>query len=187
MRIFLAVSVGEQFVAKLTTELARWHGEMNIRWTRPHLWHVTLQFLGEWPENRVPGLISALEEACSMPTFHLDAGSVGGFPNLNSPRVLFLHMNDDGSCTRLAGRVREIVGRTWPRGPQDRREFRSHLTLARIRARLDSRESNLLKNIQLGPFEQISVECFKLYKSVLEPSGPSYSELASFSLRKKGE
>ena len=112
---------------------------------------------------------------------------MGGFPNLNSPRVLFLQMTDDGSCARLAGRVREIVERTWPLGPQDRREFRGHLTLARIQGRLAFHESNLLKNIQLGPFQKIPVEGFKLYGSELISRGPRYSELASFSLRKKGE
>lgn len=187
MRLFLAVSLGEQFAADLSTQLARWTPELKIRWTRPPSWHVTLQFLGEWPESRVSGLISALEEVCDHPVFHLEPGSLDGFPNLGSPRVLFLQMEDDGTCVLLAGRVREIVEATWPRGPQDQREFRGHLTLARVRGRLAFREINLLKKVQLGPFDQVPIEAFKLYRSVLEPSGPRYTELASFSLRKKGE
>ncbi|MBU8870428.1 MAG: RNA 2',3'-cyclic phosphodiesterase [Gemmatimonadales bacterium] len=184
MRLFLAVPVGEQFTAQLTTELALQRLDLKARWTRPQAWHVTLQFLGEWPENHVPGLISALEKVCVYPAFYLKPGSLDGFPNLNFLRVLFLQMDDDGLCVRLAGQVREIVEVIWPRGPQDRREFRSHLTLARIRRRLTENEVNLLKNTQLGPLGPVLVEDFKLYSSELGSDGPRYSELASFPLRK---
>ena len=187
MRLFLAVAVGERFIAQLTTELARWRAKLKFRWTRPRTWHVTLQFLGQWPENRIPGLVSALTEASSLPAFRLQPGPLDGFPRLDAPRVLFLQMEEDGSCARLAGRVREIVEGIWPDGPQDRREFRSHLTLARCRSRPTRDEINLLKNIQLGPFQRIPVEGFQLIRSKLTPRGPRYTELASFSLRKKGE
>ena len=187
MRLFLAVSVGEQFTIELTTQLAPWRSGLSLRWTSPEAWHLTLQFLGEWPEIRVSGLISALDGACRLPSFLLRPGSLDAFPNLESPRVLFLQMTDDGSCARLAGRVRETVQQVWPGGPQDRRDFRAHLTLGRVGGRLSPDEINFLKDKELGPFEAIQVEGFKLYRSVLGPRGPRYSELAYFPLRKKGE
>ena len=187
MRIFLAVSVGEQFAVELTTALAPWRPRLKVRWTRPQTWHMTLQFLGEWPENRITGLIRAIEETCAIPSFPVDPGPLDAFPHLDSPRVLFLQMKDDGSSARLAARVRETVEEIWPHGPQDRREFRSHLTLARIRRPLSEEDVNLLKNMELTDLPRIPVEGFKLYRSVLGPDGPRYSELAFFPLRKKGE
>lgn len=187
MRLFLAVSAGERFVAELTPRLAAWRPRLDVRWSRPETWHLTLQFLGEWPPERAERLIDALQQADFPPRFDLEPGRLDGFPDLRAPRVLFLQMDDDGSCARLAAAVRETVERIWPDGPQDRRSFRSHLTLARVRGRLASEQRNRLEKMDLGRFEAIPVEAFRLVRSDLRPEGPHYTELAVFPLRKKGE
>jgi RNA 2',3'-cyclic 3'-phosphodiesterase len=187
MRLFVAVSVGEQFAETLTTELVPLRSKIPLRWTRPDTWHITLQFLDEWPESRIPGLIEALRDACDRPAFLLSPGTLDGVPDLISPRVLFLQMNDDGSSARLAGRVRDVVEGIWPQGPQYRRGFRSHLTLGRCRARLSVNDLNLLRQFRLSDMAEIPVEAFHLVRSDREESGVRHSELARFPLRKKGE
>ena len=113
MRVFLAVPCGEQLTAAVTTVLDGWRAgpasRLAVRWTRPETWHLTLQFLGDWPADRLAELKTALEATCSQPAFPLTPGRIGGFPDLKSPRVLFLHMDDDGEAARLAGRVRAIA------------------------------------------------------------------------------
>ena len=109
---------------------------------------------------------------------------VGGFPHLKSPRVLFLHMEDDGQTAVLAAQVRAIVNESWPDGPQDNREFRSHLTLARIKTGLSDADVNLLQNMELKDLPPIRVEGFSLMCSELQPQGPRYTELAFYPLRK---
>ena len=59
-------------------------------------------------------------------------------------------MDDDGQAAHLAGRVREIVGGTWPDGPQDTRPFRGHLTLARIQAKLSRTEIQVAAGYGVG-------------------------------------
>lgn len=188
MRTFLAVSCGEQLAAALTTGLDSWRsgpgGGLALRWVKPDAWHLTLQFLGDWPQNRLSSLEKALEAACDQPVFSLSPGRVGGFPNLESPRVLFLHMEDDGQAGGLARRVRGIVNETWPKGPQDNRDFRSHLTLARIKNRLSGAEANLLQEMELIDLPPIRVAGFSLMASELRPQGPRYRELAFYPLRK---
>lgn len=187
MRIFLAVSPGERFVETLTTQLVPLRSEVPLRWTRPETWHVTLQFLAEWPESRIPRLIEALQGLCDLPCFVLSPGRLGGFPDLASPRVLFLQMNDDGSCARLAGRMRDVVEGIWPQGPQDRRDFRGHLTLGRCRRDLALEHVNLLNDYRLCGLPEIPVEAFRLMRSDRSAGGVRHFELACFSLRKKGE
>jgi 2'-5' RNA ligase len=188
MRVFVAVSCGERLAAALTTALDQWRAGpgagLPLRWVRPEAWHLTLQFLGDWPETRVRLLQHALEAAGDGPVFTLTPGPVGGFPDLGSPRVLFLHMEDDGQAGALASRVREIVNRTWADGPQDNRAFRSHLTLARIRDRLSGSASRSLRAMELKALPAMPVEGFTLLASELSPRGPRYRELANFPLRK---
>ena len=188
MRVFLAVSCGERFAAEVTTALDDWRagpaGRIPVRWTLPGTWHLTLQFLGDWPEDRLAGLKTALEAVRGQSAFSLTPGRIGGFPDLKSPRVLFLHMADDGQAARLAGRVRSIVGDTWREGPQDTRVFRGHVTLARIRSRLSRSDINLLQELKLEGLPPVGVEGFSLMASQLPPQGPRYTELAFYGLRK---
>lgn len=188
MRAFLSVSCGERLKTVLTPQLDAWRDgplkHLDLRWVRPEAWHLTLQFLGDWPENRLNQLKTDLESARCLPAFSLPFGTVGGFPQLKSPRVLFLHMEDDGQTGELAARVRAIVNDSWREGPQDNRQFRCHLTLARIKARLSDADVNLLQNLELGALPPISVEGFSLMGSELRPQGPRYTELAFYPLRK---
>ncbi len=188
MRVFLAVSCGEQLTAAVTTALDEWRtgpmGSLPVRWTRPETWHLTLQFLGDWPADRLEGLQTALEAARGQSVFSLTPGRVGGFPDLKSPRVLFLHMEDDGPAARLAGSVRTIVNNTWGQGPQDNRAFRAHLTLARIRMKLSRSDLNLLQELKLDGLPDVAVEGFSLVASELRREGPRYTTLAFYALRK---
>jgi len=188
MRVFLAVSCGERLAAEVTTALDEWRsgpaGSLPVRWTRPETWHLTLQFLGDWPADRLATLQTALEAARNQSAFSLLPGCFGGFPDLKSPRVLFLHMDDDGQAARLAGSVRAIVNETWRQGPQDNRAFRAHLTLARIRSKLSRSDINLLQELKLDGLPGVVIDGFSLVASVLLPEGPRYTELAFYGLRK---
>jgi 2'-5' RNA ligase len=174
--------------AAVTTALDDWRvgpaSRIPVRWTRPETWHLTLQFLGDWPEDRLAELKPALEATHDQPAFSLKPGRIGGFPDLKSPRVLFLHMDDNGEAARLADRVRTIVNETWPQGPQDNRAFRSHLTLARTRVLLTRSDINLLQGLKLDSLPTVFVEGFGLVSSELRREGPRYTTLGFFALRK---
>lgn len=174
--------------AALTTALDDWRsgpgGALALRWTRPETWHLTLQFLGDWPEGRITELKTALGTVRDPASFSLRPGGLGGFPHLKNPRVLFLHMAADGKAARLADRVRTVVNTTWPQGPQDNRTFRSHLTLARIQERLPGSDLKYLQDLRLDNLPPVAVEGFNLVASELFREGPRYTTLAFFALRK---
>lgn len=188
VRAFCSVHCGEQLACAVTTALDDWRlgpaRELPVRWTHPETWHLTLQFLGDWPETRLETLKKDLWAAAALDRFPLTPGTLDGFPNLNNPRVLFLQMTDDGSAKRLAGRVRDLVGECWPEGPQDTRAFRGHLTLGRVRTRLSQDESKILGDLDLGALPPVLVEGFSLVASKLGRSGPQYTELEFYPLRK---
>ena len=187
MRVFLAVHPDPRFVRDLTTQLDPWRSALAVKWTLPVTWHVTLQFLGEWPADRLKVLQEALSRLEAGPPFELVPGPLGGFPNLRAPRVLFLQMDSGGRAERLARLVRDCVAEVWPDGPQDRKAFRGHLTLARIKRRLTGAEGDLLARLELEPFAPVRVESFHLIASELFRDGPRYTELTSYRMRKKGE
>jgi 2'-5' RNA ligase len=187
VRVFLAVPPGERFSATLSARLDGVRDHLPVRWTRPHAWHLTLQFLGEWPQERLATLQNALATFAPGPPFRLRPAGPGAFPNLRRPRVLFLHLQDDGLAAHLASRLRVLVDEIWPDGPQDRKEFRPHLTLARVDRSLGRDQVKIFENMDLGGLPEISVEGFSLVASDLGPGGARYRDLAFVRMRKKGE
>jgi 2'-5' RNA ligase len=187
----VAVPCGERLRSALTTRLDALPEDLPVRWTQPQQWHLTLQFLGDWPESRLPGLIEALSEASDRDSFTLLPGGLGAFPSLRQPRVLFLQMEDDGAAAGLAKTVREEVAGFWPVGPQDggssRKVFRPHLTLSRIRRPLSPAQVKRLEDIDLSGLPDLPVTGFTLFSSVLDRGGARHTPVAEFALRKKGE
>jgi len=187
VRLFVAVNPGERFIAALTTALDDWRPRLPLSWTAPDAWHLTLQFLAEWPENRLPGLVTALTPAADVERFLIEPGATATFGRRGDPRVLFLQMEGAGQAAQLAAGIRAAVAGCWPDGPQDNRPFRSHLTLARIRRPLGPDELKVLSAVTLETLPAMAVDGFSLMASTLGPKGASHAELAFFPLRKKGE
>jgi len=187
VRLFVAVPCGEHLTRSLTSALDGHPAGRFLRWTHPRTWHMTLQFLGDWPRSRVPDLCTALACISEEEGFALRPRGLGSFPDLKRPRVLFLQLEDEGDAADLSGRVREIVAETWPDGPQDNRVFRPHLTLSRIRGTLAQENLNMLKNMDMGDIPDLAVEGVSLFSSVLESGGARHVSVAEYVLRKKGE
>jgi len=104
--------------------------------------HVTLVFLGSWPEERLPGLKSALqEEVRGLNAPDLTIAGTGAFPDFENPRVLWAAVEEEeesmpGRLFALHNRVRQaalMLG--WrPSAAERMRPFTPHVTVARTKA-----------------------------------------------------
>ena len=186
-RAFVAVPCGERLAAALSRRLDVHGSPAPVGWTRPANWHVTLQFLGNWPWERLSALLPLLQSLPGPCPAALTPAGLGGFPDLARPRVLFLQFRDAEPLADLADQVRQATGAVWPEGPQDTRPFRPHLTLARVTARLEAWQHKALQSIDLDDLPPLVVDRFQLMSSQLEPGGARHAEMAAFALRKKGE
>ncbi len=176
MRLFVAVDVGEHFRSALDLRLDAWRRRLRIAWVRPENWHLTLQFLGDWPAELLSPLQEALlDEARRHVEFVMRPGSVGAFPNLRAPRVLFLQFASDGALELLAAGVRARVSAVAPGGPQDEKPFRAHLTVARIKRPLPVRLRAEFQELDLGSWDPLPVRDFRLVQSELRAEGARYT------------
>lgn len=186
-RAFVAVPVGLPLAAELSRRLDALPGPAPVRWTAAGTWHLTLQFLGDWPADRLEALQTALSGLAAPGAFALEPAGLGGFPDLFRPRVLFLQFRDAGPLVDLARKVREASATAWPDGPQDTRPLHPHLTLARLRDPLTPQQLNLLRDIDLHGLPPFEAGHFELLSSRLGPGGARHAVLAAWPLRKKGE
>ena len=121
-------------VKRLVGKLKRTFKEKSIeaRWTHPDLWHVTVQFLGELSDDRKSDLVTAVSEwRPDVSELRLSLHTLGGFPTSEQARVLWLGVHQNQGFLDLQS---SLAAHLAVKGfGEEEREFRPHLTLARIR------------------------------------------------------
>jgi len=137
-RLFIAVPVPEEVreaVGKLMAQVAgapiEERGPGRPRWVRVDDLHLTLRFLGATLDERQASVAAAVAAvAAASAPFRVVLSGGGAFPNVYSPRVLWIGISEGSDS--LAELVRRLNGELAPVGwPPDDRPFTPHLTLAR--------------------------------------------------------
>lgn len=137
-RLFVALDPPEALrrrIGAVVAGLRRTAGRAadEVRWTAPEGLHLTLQFLGAVPEERIAGLDGAIRAAAAAShPLQLELRGAGGFPNARRPRVVWLGLA--GDLAPLAALAEDLGRRLTPLGfPPEPRPFTPHLTVGRAR------------------------------------------------------
>ena len=112
MRAFIAIEIPEAVKEGMAAVQARLKSAgVDASWPRPEGIHLTLKFLGEVSEERVPQILQALALALSgTERFRLGVEGVGTFPNPASARVVWLGITGD---VESLSRSRPPSSRPW--------------------------------------------------------------------------
>ena len=182
MRLFTGLDLPAEVVRNLDRLVARLGPTARIQWSPPANLHITTKFIGEWPEERLEELKDALGGLPARPAIPVRVRDLGFFPNAKSPRVFWCGVQAPG----LEALARDTDGATSALGvASESRAYSPHLTLARIKDRLDFQPLHeaigALPDTDFGGFEAVS---YFLYRSQLRPTGSVYTKLAEFPLSK---
>lgn len=179
MRLFVALDVPEALKHAIDEAVVQPLRPLlpDARWTRPEGRHLTLKFLGEVLDERVPSVADALGSLRPYAPFTASFDRIGGFPNLGRPRVLWAGVGrGSDEMVALASRVDVALARVGL-DPEDR-PFHPHLTLARFRT-----PKRLGELPDLGvPDDAFEVSHVVLYRSQLHPHGARYTALERITL-----
>jgi 2'-5' RNA ligase len=187
MRSFIAIEVPEAIKEGLARVQVRLkNAGVDASWSRPEGVHLTLKFLGEVGEERVPEIMGALARALSgAERFRLCGEGVGTFPNPASARVVWLGLAGDvKALAALQAAVEQAVSGLGME--RDDRPYTPHLTLGRIKL-IRNRPAWLeglagVRDCRLPGFEVAAVS---LIESQLSPSGAVYRERGRLALKDK--
>jgi 2'-5' RNA ligase len=183
-RAFVAMHLSDDLrlaVSCLQNELREELAKAGVKWTRVDQIHLTLKFLGDVEAAAIGELTLALHRACAgHDLFHLRLEQLGCFPELRSPRIIWLGLG--GETERLRSLQTRIEQETAPfTGHEDERSFHPHLTLARVRHVSPPERSHVaqvLEAKQATALGDWTVREVVLMKSVLSSAGPTYTPLA---------
>ncbi|BCS88734.1 RNA 2',3'-cyclic phosphodiesterase [Pseudodesulfovibrio sediminis] len=176
-RLFIGIELPARYQLQVTpfTQTLGTDLHSSVRWSKPGNWHLTLKFLGEIDESRLPRIIEALT-AIRFDPFVLQAGGAGVFPRTQHPRVVWLGLKEGAkACTALALQIEDALA---PLDiPQEKKQFRPHLTLGRIRRLGRDNWADVIKRAAAHSWPQFTVDRFILWHSALQPEGAVHTRL----------
>jgi RNA 2',3'-cyclic 3'-phosphodiesterase len=179
LRVFIALPIPSTVAAFLERIQGRMRSaDASIRWVPAANIHLTLKFLGEIDPSSVPGIAARMDAAArSTPPFFLSAQGVGVFPNLRQARIVWVGLT--GDLDRLAMLHRTLEAELERLSFQrESRVFRAHLTIGRMRRRLDPKAlGDLQAPLKTTASDPFRADRISLFRSVLKPSGAEYTRL----------
>ncbi len=181
-RCFIAINLSENVkeqLDKLISQLKKINCAPVINYVKSKGVHLTLHFLGYLDEQQINQIQDILKNLTSQySATKLLTQTIGAFPNLERPRVVFLASEEknQGNIVGLQQKLGEEIEKM---GIEvDHRPWQPHLTLARIKGPCQF-ETDYLKIPQL----EIPVETIELMESNLSPHGAEYKIIESYSLK----
>jgi 2'-5' RNA ligase len=182
IRSFIALptrSGARQAIAEVQTKLKETN--VQVKWESQDKFHMTLIFLGNIEQSKLELLSDALTTSVQQfPTLTLTYESIGAFPNIRNPRIVWIGTKPNQGVLDLQSIVEQLCsgfGFT-----KDDREFHPHITLGRVKENRNfDRLTEAIKTITFEPIETICPEIL-LMKSELHPGGSIYTILKSYPL-----
>jgi 2'-5' RNA ligase len=184
-RIFIGLFPQVDDLAKNRAKIEKVENELHdypIKWVKSDNWHFTLAFLGWYRIEDILDLENLLGEIKAR-VFSLKLESLGVFPYLKNPRVIWIGIKDKKALEGLAEKVK--IKLLDQKINFDQKEFRPHLTIGRVKNRIkDQRFNQIIQSFNTTDFGTLEFINFVLVESKLTPSGPEYSILRSYRLSK---
>jgi len=184
IRTFIAIKITPE---KKLTELVSWLKEKltgeAIKWVELNNLHLTLRFLGDTTPEQVQEISKMLDDLPGkFDSFQFSLKGTGYFKSKGQPRVLCLTIEND---TMLKKVVEVIENRVVQSGfESESREFKPHLTLARIKfIKNKTAFYSLVNNQNPDEIQSINVSEIIFYQSILNPDGPVYKPIKKAKLK----
>ena len=137
IRCFVAIEIPDRIQETISDVQSEVRTKIKrASWTRKGNYHITLRFLGDIVKSKIEDIDRILANvALAQQPFSIEIGGIGAFPSMNRPRVLWIGLTQGAQATehlaKLINRELKKIG-----FPNDRR-FHPHLTLARLRDRVN--------------------------------------------------
>jgi 2'-5' RNA ligase len=185
MRLFTGIDLPEHVHDKLERLLATLRPTAHLIWSPVYNLHITTKFIGEWPEERISEITTALRGLPAAAPFAISLRDVGWFPGPQNPRVFWAGVHGGADLAQLAKNTEDALA---PLGiAREARAYSPHLTLARIRRPVPLQAMrDAITRLDSSDFGSVETDRFYLYESRPGSAGTVYSKLAEFKLGESG-
>jgi 2'-5' RNA ligase len=178
-RTFIAVELPSNIRSALRDVQTRLReGGADVKWVEEENLHLTVKFLGDVEDEKLPSVTAAVRTAVSSLTeFLISLGGVGAFPSLTRPRVVWVGLQSGNEPFKsLMERVETALNGVG--FPREQRAPHPHVTIGRVRPPYSlKRLPELLKAEPAEALGTMTVEKLTVMASRLSPKGPKYTPM----------
>ena len=184
LRLFIAIELPSNIIDGLRNVQEELKDKSNKpSWAKPENIHLTLKFLGDIETNKIDSMVNILEGIAGKSfSFEISVKGVGTFPAAGTPRVIWVGIEENKDMLQLYNNIEEGLAALG--FEKERRDFKPHLTLGRIKFLNDRaglrRGLEKVAGLNLARF---AVAGFALFKSTLTPEGAIHTKLKEYTLQ----
>ena len=182
IRAFIAIKIdnlNKQKISSLISQLKK--SDTAIKWASENQMHLTLKFLGDIKESDVENCSNSLKSiADNSNAFSIKFSKIGGFPNIQKPRVIWLGIDKGAEELKLLNN--KIENDFEKLGFQkEKREYSAHLTLGRVKSLKNIQNlTKIISEINLDLQDEIKINKIILFQSTLTSKGAIYTPLSEY-------
>lgn len=185
IRSFIAVEIDPPKKQKLSALISNLKtSEAGVKWVNESQMHLTLKFLGDIKEEKVREISDTLKSvADTSSAFSIRLSSIGAFPNMHKPRVIWIDIDKGKEELKLlAGQIENELEKSG--FTREKRGFKAHLTLGRVKSLKNiSNLIGLIKKTEISLHDEIEIKEIILFRSTLKPTGAIYTPISRFNLK----
>jgi 2'-5' RNA ligase len=181
MRLFTGLTI--DYTLRRNLELVTEHLRplADIAWSPSSNFHITTNFIGNFPDEQLPALQQALAALPKPGPMELSVRGFGWFPNPHQPRSLFVAVHAPDTLYTLAQQTAEACASLGV--PRETRSYTPHLTLARIKQSPNlTALRQAIAQLPSADFGRTTAMRHLLYKSTPGEQNSSYTVIGEFPL-----
>ena len=173
VRAFVALELSSEIREQLAVAQDTLRGiRARLTFVEPALIHITVKFLGEVPDEKIPSVMDALSTVRVTP-FLATAKKIT-VNNPSRPHTVWCTIDDAGGSGQVFQRIEDAL---CPMGfARETRRFTPHATVARVKSS-DPSLFAVISQLNNREYGSCLISGMKLKKSTLTPQGPVYEDL----------
>ena len=185
-RLFVAIKlIPDNNTLKIYNSLRNDLNYNKIRWVEPEKFHLTLKFIGQTDETKLPIIIDSIKKTIeNNGAIKIIINKIGIFGSSYNPRIIWLGVSKNEELKTLANKLINNLAKIGFK--KDRQNFIPHFTIGRISQIADKQLfNNSLEKKRQDIHQQLIIEEVILYESIFNRKKHEYKEITNFPISKK--
>jgi 2'-5' RNA ligase len=180
IRIFAALEIPDEIKNKIIDfRKSIIAGNDDFRWEPLEKIHLTLKFIGDIDDSKVPEILKSISFVENYQSFNFNLTRFGFFFNNNKPKILWIGLSENERLITLVNTLNSKLSEISI--PVDKRKFKSHLTILRIKNNFPQNLIDKFKNFNI-PETLFTSGKISLVKSELLSKGSKHTTFKNFEL-----
>jgi len=181
IRLFVALKIPDHVKDRIFENCDKVIGELSdYKWESKDKIHLTLKFIGDVEDNLLPGLINEISFVTDYSSFDCTISEFGFFFHNNETKILWCNLGTDERINNLVSQLNDKLSKF--NIEIEKRKFKGHLTLLRIKNKVDEKFIKKFKEFYFSPIH-FNANQIALIQSFLKPGGSEYKVLKIYELK----